>query len=189
MVKQVEQQIRIKFCIKLEHSSMETIQMIQEAAATGNWWLAASSQQYAQSRITSCVEFFSEHQITQLTQPPYSPDLGPYDFWLFPKLKSPLKGERFQTVDEIQENMTGQPMAIGRTVWGPKVSTLKGTEASLSYVQCYLVSSPINVSIVHSTWLDTFWTDLPMQWNWNNCVANSHTHHLDSTSNILLIMS
>ena len=35
---------------------------------------------------------------------------------------------------------------------------LKGTEASLSYVQCflYLVSSSINVSTFHVTWLDTF---------------------------------
>ena len=40
--------------------------------------------------------------------------------------------------------------------------TLKGTEASLSCEQCflYLVSSSVNVSILHSTWLDTFWTDL-----------------------------
>ena len=40
--------------------------------------------------------------------------------------------------------------------------TLKGTEVSLSYVQCflYLVSSLINVSIFHVTWLDTFWTYL-----------------------------
>ena len=52
-------------------------------------------------------------------------------------------------------------MAIRRTVWGPKVPTLKGTEASLSYLQCflYLVSS-INVSIFHTTRLDTFWTDI-----------------------------
>ena len=37
----------------------------------------------------------------------------------------------------------------------------EGTEVSLSYVQrfLYLVSS-INVSIFHSVWLDTFWTDL-----------------------------
>ena len=27
----------IKFCIKFEHSSMKTIQMIQKAIATGNW--------------------------------------------------------------------------------------------------------------------------------------------------------
>ena len=42
--------------------------------------------------------------------------------------------------------------------------TLKGTEASLSHVQCflYLVSSSINVSVFHITWLDTFWTDLAL---------------------------
>ena len=39
---------------------------------------------------------------------------------------------------------------------------LKGTEASLSYVECFLypVSSSINVSIFHNTWLDSFWTHL-----------------------------
>ena len=37
MTKQVEQRICIKFCIKLEHSSVETIQMIQKAVAMGNW--------------------------------------------------------------------------------------------------------------------------------------------------------
>ena len=103
--------------------------------------------------------FLVKHQITQVTRPHYSPDLAPCDFWLFQKLKCPLKGKRFQTINEIQENTTGQLMETGRTVWGPKVPTLKGTEASLSYVQCflYLVSSSINVSIFHITWLDTFW--------------------------------
>ena len=118
MTEQAEQWICIRFCIKLEHSSTETIRMIQKAVAMGNWWLAASSQQSAHSRITSCAEFFMKHQITQVTQPPNSPDLAPGDFWLFPKLKSPLKGKRFQTVHEIQENTTGQLMVTGRTAWG-----------------------------------------------------------------------
>ena len=133
-----------------------------EAAAMGNWWLAASSRQGTHSHITSPASFLVKHQITQVTQPHYCPDTVPSKFWLFPKLKSPLKGKRVQTVDETQENTTGQLMAIARTVWGPKVTTLKGTKASLSYVQCflYLVSSSIKVSIVHITWLDTFWTDL-----------------------------
>ena len=41
MTEQVEQQICIKFCIKLEHPSMETIHMIQKAQlwATGDWQL------------------------------------------------------------------------------------------------------------------------------------------------------
>ena len=48
----------IKFCFKLEHSSAETIWMIQKAAAMGNWWLAASSQQHTCSCITSRPEIF-----------------------------------------------------------------------------------------------------------------------------------
>ena len=100
---------------------------------------------------TSCLmqSFLAKHQITQVIQPPYSPDLVPCDFWLFLKLKPPLKGKRFQTINEIQENTTGQLMKIGRGIWGPKLATLKETEASLSYVQCFLypVSPSINVSI------------------------------------------
>ena len=129
----------------------------------GNWWLAASSWQRAHSCITSVsCSFLEKHQITQVSQPLYSPDLVPYTSCLFPQLKSPLNRKRFQNVDEIQENTMGQLMAIGRTVWDPKVPTLKGTEVSLSYVQrfLYLVPSSVSISIFHITWLETFWTDL-----------------------------
>ena len=60
MTEWVEQWICIKFCVKLEHSSVETIRMIQQAEAMGNRWLAASSQQHVHSCITSCAEFFSK---------------------------------------------------------------------------------------------------------------------------------
>ena len=35
---------------------------------------------------------------------------GFQNYWLFPKLKSLLKGKRFQTVNEIQKNMMGQQL-------------------------------------------------------------------------------
>ena len=46
MTQQVEQWIYIRFCVKLEHSPMETIWMIQKATAMDKWWLAASSWQH-----------------------------------------------------------------------------------------------------------------------------------------------
>ena len=159
MTEWVEQWICIKFCIKLEHSSTETIWMIQKATAMGSWWLAASSQQYAHSCIMSCAEFsWKNIKSPRWLSSHHSPDLLPCNFWLLPKLKSPLKGNRRQTINEIQENMTGQLKETGKTVWGPKVPTLKGTGVSLSYVQCflYLVPSSINASIFHIKWLDTF---------------------------------
>jgi hypothetical protein len=36
------------------------------------------------------------------SNPPYSPDLAPCDFFLFPKIKLKLKGCRFDTIEEIQ---------------------------------------------------------------------------------------
>ena len=126
-------------------------------------WATGDGQLHHDNYTHSCLMcFFGKNQIIQVTQPPYSPDLVPCDFWLFPKLKSLLKGKGFQTVDETQENMMGQLMVIGRTVWAPNVPSLKGTKMSLSYVQCFLflVSSSINVSIFHVTSLDTLWTDL-----------------------------
>ena len=95
----VEQQICIRFCIKLEHSSMETIQMIQKAAAMGNWWLAASSQQCARSTCllmhhVSCRVFLAKHQITQVTQPLYSPRFDALWLLVFPKTKITFKGEK-----------------------------------------------------------------------------------------------
>ena len=37
MTEGVEQRICIKFCVKLEHSSVQTIQVIQKAVAMGYW--------------------------------------------------------------------------------------------------------------------------------------------------------
>ena len=170
MTKWVEQRICIRFCIKFEHSSVETIRMIQKAAGMGNWWLAASSQQHACSCITSRAEFFGETSNHPGDSAPLQPRFGALQLLAFPRLKSPLKGKRFQTVDKTQENTTGQLMAIGKTEWDPNMPTLKGTEATLFYIQCflYLISSSENVSVFHSTWLDTFWTDLTVESNPRN---------------------
>ena len=117
----------------------------------GNQWVAASSWQHAHSCILSPAVFWQNIKSPRWLIFPYSQDLVPCDFWIGPKLKSPLKGKRFHTIDEIQENMMGQLMVTGRTVWVPKVPTLKGAKASLSHVQCflYLVSSSINISHFH----------------------------------------
>ena len=37
MTESVEQEVCMKFCVRLEHSSMEPIQMIQKATAMGIW--------------------------------------------------------------------------------------------------------------------------------------------------------
>ena len=39
--------------------------------------------------------------IKTVPQPPYTPDLAPFDFWLFPK----LRGCRYETIEEMKEDV------------------------------------------------------------------------------------
>jgi hypothetical protein len=41
-------------------------------------------------------------KMTVITHPPYSSDLAPCDFFLFPKMKQKLKERQFDTIEEIQ---------------------------------------------------------------------------------------
>ena len=79
----------------------------------------------------------------------------------FPKTK--ITFERKEISDHWWDSgkMAGQLMSIGRTVWGPKVPTLKGTEVSLSFIQCFLhlLSSSVNVSF--SYYIDGCFLDRP----------------------------
>jgi transposase len=65
----------------------------------------------------SAREFLAKHSIPVVPHPPYSPDLAPCDFFLFPRLKITLNGKRFQDVAEIQLNTTRQLQAIPKQAY------------------------------------------------------------------------
>ena len=46
-------------------------------------------------------EFLRQSGLEMIEHPPYSPDLAPCDFWLFPNLKRHLKGRRFESESEL----------------------------------------------------------------------------------------
>ena len=56
----------------------------------------AHTSRIAQATIRDCG-------FELLPHPPYSPDLAPSDFWLFPNLKKALKGKRFEDTNEVIE--------------------------------------------------------------------------------------
>ena len=160
MTQQVEQQSCIKVCIKLEHSSAETIWMNQKAVAMRHWWLAPSSQQCTLSGITSCAEFFGETSHHPGDSALLQLRFGALQLLAFPKTKVAFEREEISGHQwDSGKHTRAADGEIGKTVWGPKVPALKGTEVSLSYVQwfLYFVSSSIKVFIFHITWLNAFW--------------------------------
>jgi hypothetical protein len=53
----------------------------------------------------SVQRFLAAKNMAVVPHAPYPPDLAPCDFFLFPRMKSKLKGCRFQDVTEIQEQI------------------------------------------------------------------------------------
>jgi len=48
--------------------------------------------------------------ISHVCRPPYSSDMAPCDFFLFPKIKNTLKGSGFVDVETIKFNTMQQPL-------------------------------------------------------------------------------
>ena len=48
------------------------------------------------------TDYLTKIGIKSVPQPPYSPDLGPCDVWLMPK----LRGCRYETIEQLKEAVT-----------------------------------------------------------------------------------
>jgi hypothetical protein len=57
-------------------------------------------------RVFCSHQFLAQHGVPVLNHPPYSPDPVPADFFLFPHLKSIMKGTHFADMAAIQECVT-----------------------------------------------------------------------------------
>ena len=70
-------------------------------------------------------KFLANRNVAVLHHPPYSPDLTPADYFLFPKLKFSLKGRHFQTVEEIQCAVTRELNKSSKTAFLEGMKKLK----------------------------------------------------------------
>ena len=52
------------------------------------------------------TDYLTKMGIKTVPRPPYSPDLAPCDFCLFPKLKEKLRGCHYETIEETKEAVT-----------------------------------------------------------------------------------
>jgi len=52
------------------------------------------------------TDLLSKYEWEVLPHAPYSPDMSPPDFDLFPKLKEPMRGHRFSSLEEVSAAVT-----------------------------------------------------------------------------------
>ena len=89
----------------------EAVRRKRPEAWTNKTWMLHHDNAPAHASLL-IREFLAKQDAIVVPQPPYSPDLAPADFFLSPKLKSTLKRCRFQTTEEMKENLLQDLSAI-----------------------------------------------------------------------------
>ena len=75
----------------------------EEASTLQIGSVASPPGQYTSLQLHFCHRLFEKIDIKTVRHPPYSPELAPCDFCLFPKLKG---GCRYETIEEVKEAVT-----------------------------------------------------------------------------------
>ena len=126
----------------------------------GNWWLAATSQQHTHSCISSHAEIFGKTSNHPGDSAPLQPRFGTLQLHAFPKIKITFEQEE---ISDCRCNSGKYNMAADGN-WENCVRSQgaysEGNWSIIVLCTMFLVSSSLNVSTSHSTWLDAFWTDL-----------------------------
>ena len=83
------------------------------------------------------TDYLTKMGIETVTNPPYSPDYAPWDFWLFPKLRDC----RYETIEEMTRSHKRTSVEPCRSCWNgtsalqPEEINSKGTRVSCVYYQ------------------------------------------------------
>ena len=71
---------------------------------SGQWHFHQDNEPVHNSILVT--NYLTKMGIKTVPHPPYSPDLAPCDFCLFPKLKKKLRGCCYETIEEMKEAVT-----------------------------------------------------------------------------------
>lgn len=96
--------LRMKLRPKIRESRPELL-------SSGALILHNNARPHMVSVVTALIE---KYDWGLLPHPPYSPDMSPPDFDLFPKLKGPLRGRRFADLEQLSLSVTQQIRDINK---------------------------------------------------------------------------
>ena len=103
------------YYLKVMRRLQEAIRQKRTELWKNQLWILYPDNLSAQTTMLVSV-FLAKNKPIIMPQPPYSPDLAPADFTLFPKLNILMKGKRFGMIGEIKEKSKQEPLAIPKSV-------------------------------------------------------------------------
>jgi histone-lysine N-methyltransferase SETMAR len=110
------QTVNALFYVEVLKRLRESIRKKRKEMWESNFWFLHHDNAPSHTSLL-VAQYLTKHNVTTIPHPPYSPDLAPCDFFLFPKLKSTMKGRRFQTIDDIQVNTENELKTIPKQAY------------------------------------------------------------------------
>jgi histone-lysine N-methyltransferase SETMAR len=94
IVVQKEKSVNAKF-----YKGMFLQKEVFQKPSTSNWspWCQVVARQRFVTQSSHCTRLSEAEKVLELPHPPYSPELAPYDFFLFLKLNKHVAGRKYQT--------------------------------------------------------------------------------------------
>jgi transposase len=118
------QKVNAEFYVGVLGRLLKRIRRVRTAKfQSGEWFLFRDNAPSHNGAIVK--QFLANRNVAVLHHPPYSPDLAPADYFLFPKFKFPLKERHFQTVEEIQCAVTRELKKKKKTAFLEGMKKLK----------------------------------------------------------------
>ena len=134
------------------------------------------------------TDYLTKMGMKTVSHSPYSSDIAPCDFWLFPK----LRGFRYKTIEEMKEAVTkvidtlilpwGLPEVVGT---GEQVhcSQRRLLQRGVEFHVCTINKSGHtkksgNLLKAHCSWIHPFPKKIRIKWNTNNLVLDLNSRRL-----------
>jgi hypothetical protein len=116
---------------------------------SGDWFILHDNAPSYNATIVK--QFLTQRKVTVLDHPPYSPDLGTAVYFLFPKVKSHLKGRPFASISDIQKTVTSTLSTIAKDEFHKGIQKLYDRENLCVQLEgMYVESETIKVSYLSS---------------------------------------
>ena len=160
MTERVEQWICTKFCVQLEHSSVETIQMIQKIRSYDQLVIGSFIKtMHPLMHHIPCRVFWWNVKFPRRLSP-LQPKFG--TLWLLDFPQTKITFEKEEISDHQWDSVKYNGVADGdwESCMRSQGAYCEGDWGTMFLVSVVSISSSVNVSIFHITWLDTFWRDL-----------------------------
>ena len=167
------QKVNVTFYVEILKRLRENVRRKRPDQWRNNTWLLHHENAPAHA-VFLTRRFLTDNNMTVVLHPPYSPDLAPSDFFLFPELKMKFRGEDFRRWRKFKQSRrpswTRCEKMISKNVskMAAPLGSLSSLRRGLIWRWCRLLMFKVSLPVFYVINPETYWLPLVFNFAVNN---------------------